>query len=473
MQLAGHNPCWWIEDSPGYDAWLSSGWISDKEAGRFEHPRRGRPHLARLWIDSNRELDGIVLTAAVTRPSETDVDRVLWALTTYYNADPRLSTVIENHLVPATNTIAMPSKTYDAGTAVIDILRDCAETAGKTFGVVIHDQSSASHKCLQYTIPTDYTTYACAAKISDDWADWDPFNADHAGIRAALAAGRGGAGEQRRAAVGHRLHLEGRNGHRRGHHRIRPVQLLLRALLRRREHHGGAGHRARQLHPRIAQVPSTSPTPRRSWCPPPRIRSSARAWRSRSRARRRMGGQPSARGRRAASPPWSGSRVGRTTGSRSCGRTSSSTGRCGSCPTDGAPRAAARPIPQPPSGGLHRRQSTYAYEDWGDGVPERHVVGSHWFFWSRRLHITHERRSTLATLRPSSTARCPTTGRCLLLRSTWTAGTTYTVGYWYKSPDGDMPVTAGADAPQLMVMAGAESVAETLPSGRARGRTTR
>jgi hypothetical protein len=69
--------------------------------------------------------------------------------------------------------VILPAKMYPAGTQPFEVVRDCAETAGKLFGVVIH-HSGVSHLCLFYTLETDHATYSTSAKISDHVDEWDP-----------------------------------------------------------------------------------------------------------------------------------------------------------------------------------------------------------------------------------------------------------------------------------------------------------
>jgi hypothetical protein len=70
----------------------------------------------------------------------------------------------------------MPAKKYPPGTQPHDVVRDCAETAGKHYAVVLH-HTGGSHLCLLYILNTDHTTYLSAAKISDNLSELDPTHA--------------------------------------------------------------------------------------------------------------------------------------------------------------------------------------------------------------------------------------------------------------------------------------------------------
>lgn len=184
--LPSHTMVRWTEDASGYEYWLAQGRISGAETGRDVVAAGDYIVHDQTVDDANVDLRGLAFTEDWVRGAETDTAR-LYALQAYIlngssSTSPtfRPSTVIsiaDAHLAPDDNTVTMPAKTYPAGTQPTEVIDDCASSAGKTYGVVIHHvalDDPPSHLCLFYTLETDNTTYVSPVKISDKVANWDP-----------------------------------------------------------------------------------------------------------------------------------------------------------------------------------------------------------------------------------------------------------------------------------------------------------
>ena len=170
LSLPGHAVVLWTENASGTTVWLTRGRISAADESRGV-PRGGPPtEMAMKVDDANMDLRGLAFTADWVRPAESDYARIVGLQAYTLNGSPRPSTVItasSTHLMPNANTVTMPAKTYPAGTQPQDVIDDCATTAGKVYGVVIH-HTGGSHLCLQYIINTDHTTYLSTVQITDD-----------------------------------------------------------------------------------------------------------------------------------------------------------------------------------------------------------------------------------------------------------------------------------------------------------------
>ena len=171
-----------VEDSQTPDIWLSRGRVATDEGGRGLVKADGELEWTVTVEDGNIELRGQGFTENFVRPEETDIQRLValqaftlngTSSTALRHRDTCNVTINTSHLAPNTNTVTMPAKKYLFGTQPLDVVRDCAETAGKQYGVVIH-HTGGSHLCLLYTVNDDHTTYLSAAKISDQLADWVP-----------------------------------------------------------------------------------------------------------------------------------------------------------------------------------------------------------------------------------------------------------------------------------------------------------
>lgn len=175
--LHAHTVVTTSEDAPGFAAWLGRGRIASKSVGRGQVAHGA----ARQWDvtveDANTDLKGLTLLAAWDRPQEFDYARIVAMLSAFCNGSPRPSTVISNHLVSTASPATMPAKVYPIGTELTEILADCATTASKRYGVVIHHLASVSHLCLLYITEGDITTFVSDLGVTDDAPDlvnWFP-----------------------------------------------------------------------------------------------------------------------------------------------------------------------------------------------------------------------------------------------------------------------------------------------------------
>ena len=178
----GHALVTWTEDAPGAEVWLARNRVANSEGGRGDIKVDKNTEWKITTEDCNVELRGQAFTESWIRPEETDIERLvalqLYTLngsssTATNHRDTCLVIVNTSHLAPNTATVTMPAKKYLPGTQPQEVVQDCAQMAGKDYGVVIH-HTGGSHLCLLYVETTDHTTYAAAPKISDDIADWDP-----------------------------------------------------------------------------------------------------------------------------------------------------------------------------------------------------------------------------------------------------------------------------------------------------------
>lgn len=181
--LPAHALVTWTEDATGDELWLARTRIAQSDGGRGVVLVDDEVQFDVTVDDGNVELRGQAFTEPWVRPEETDIERVV-ALQLYtlngasstadHFRDTCNVTVNTSHLAPNTNTVTMPAKKYPAGTQPQDVIADCAQVAGKMYGVVIHHTGGASHLCLLYILPSDHTTYASPGKISDHIDEWDP-----------------------------------------------------------------------------------------------------------------------------------------------------------------------------------------------------------------------------------------------------------------------------------------------------------
>lgn len=168
LSVAAHNPITVVETATTPDTYLLNGHVGEKAIGRGEK-HQDRSRQVRLTLeDSNSHLRGITLTSDQARSSESDVTRVTWVLTTFLQGSPRLRTNLASRIVNS-DTVTMPAKTYEAGTPIIDILRDCATAAGKVFFVYNEGDGTLS---LYYAVNTNASLRA-GLRISDDDDDID------------------------------------------------------------------------------------------------------------------------------------------------------------------------------------------------------------------------------------------------------------------------------------------------------------
>lgn len=174
----------WTEDASGNERWLSRGRVAGAEGGRGGVLVDNEVEFDIQVDDGNIDLSGQAFTEPWVRPSETDVARLI-ALQAYtlngasstadFFRETCDITISASHLAPNTGTVTMPAKKYPAGTQPRAVIDDCASTAGKIYGVVIH-HTGGSHLCLLYVADEDHSTYSSAAKISDHIDEWDPYD---------------------------------------------------------------------------------------------------------------------------------------------------------------------------------------------------------------------------------------------------------------------------------------------------------
>ena len=180
-QVNAHNVVWITEDGPGSEVWLHRGRVARKDFGRGIY----RADVARTVTvtseDGNVDLRGLALVEPWPRPEETATERAIATIEAFCQGSPRLTTditavrwddAIDPHLVKPhpDGEVTMPAETYEAGTEIPDILRDCAATEGQEWGVVIH-HDGGSHLCFMWTEEDDWDTYPCTLSISDNDAE--------------------------------------------------------------------------------------------------------------------------------------------------------------------------------------------------------------------------------------------------------------------------------------------------------------
>ena len=163
LSVAAHNVITVVETATTSPTYLLNGRVGQKAIGRGDK-HQDRSRQVRLTLeDSNSHLRGITLTSDQARSSESDVTRATWALETYLQGSPRPTTDLASRIIDS-DTVTMPAKTYEAGTPIIDILRDCATAAGKVFFVYNEGDGTLS---LYYAVNSD-TTLQAGLRISDD-----------------------------------------------------------------------------------------------------------------------------------------------------------------------------------------------------------------------------------------------------------------------------------------------------------------
>ena len=175
-QINAHNQVTISEDASGTEHWTTRGRIARKEADRGDHPWADSRTWNVVVEDPNTEIKGMALTEEWVRGAETGTERLLALGSAFFQGSPRLTTNVtfdRTHLViphPIAGEAAMEAKTYPAGTDMDEIIRDCAETEGQDWGIVLH-HTGGSHHCFQYIEEDDWNAYPCTLSISDDPAD--------------------------------------------------------------------------------------------------------------------------------------------------------------------------------------------------------------------------------------------------------------------------------------------------------------
>lgn len=145
---------------------LTDGFIVDQDRERGPMPADpARLHTFSV-MDANALLDGFRVEQ--TRPSETDVERVL-AFAALDGPDWATDFVID------ANTVTMPAKVYSSdGGWTSELIPDVIEFTGKT--LFLHDLTDGSGRCLHYhTLNSGHT---CGLSISDQTSNgpttWNP-----------------------------------------------------------------------------------------------------------------------------------------------------------------------------------------------------------------------------------------------------------------------------------------------------------
>lgn len=162
LSVAAHNVITVVETATTAPTYLLNGRVGQKAIGRGELWQDRSRQVRTTLEDSNSHLRGITLTSDEARGSESDVTRVTWVLTTYLQGSPRLTTDLASRVINS-DTVTMPAKTYEAGTPIIDIIRDCATAAGKVFFVYNEGDGTLS---LYYAVNSD-TSLLAGIQISD------------------------------------------------------------------------------------------------------------------------------------------------------------------------------------------------------------------------------------------------------------------------------------------------------------------
>lgn len=137
---------------------LSDGFIIDQDNDRGPEPASVARQKTFSIMDANALLDGFRYIG--TRPSETDVQRVLSAATRFSGATPSVDTT----WVLNTHTVTMPKKKYSADKGwTSELIPDVVQFTGKT--LFMHDKADGSGRCLHYHRLVDGHT--CGLTISD------------------------------------------------------------------------------------------------------------------------------------------------------------------------------------------------------------------------------------------------------------------------------------------------------------------
>jgi hypothetical protein len=169
VEIYEHNRVTITEDASGDELWLQRGPIVRIEGARGPGTKvaAGREQHA-VMGDQNSELHGLALREDWDRPAETATERAIAAIEEFCQTDPRLTTDIvakrwddgdDPHLVkpnPADGEVEMPAHTYEMGTQLTEILRECSETEGQNWGIVLHDLDGETHNCFQWQEEDDF-----------------------------------------------------------------------------------------------------------------------------------------------------------------------------------------------------------------------------------------------------------------------------------------------------------------------------
>lgn len=184
-QAEAHNLVTITEDAPGYDVPLAIARVARRDEGRGDLDMGVARELEITLEGINADIRGTTLVEAWVRGAETGTDRIIAMGAEFLDGTWRPSTVItcemweasgEGHLVKPNalgGEVMMEAITYEVGTSLDEIIRDCAETEGQKWGVVIHHGTGESHACFQYCEEDDWDVYPAPVAISDDPAEVD------------------------------------------------------------------------------------------------------------------------------------------------------------------------------------------------------------------------------------------------------------------------------------------------------------
>lgn len=135
------------DDATGCLRWIHRGRINSALVGRGARPYASSLDHEETSFDGNMELRGQPFTEDWVRPQETDYARLV-ALQAYIlngtsSTAPHTRgscrvVALDSHLCKNAHTVTMPATTYPKESQPFDVVQDCATTAGKDFGVVIH-----------------------------------------------------------------------------------------------------------------------------------------------------------------------------------------------------------------------------------------------------------------------------------------------------------------------------------------------
>ena len=143
--------------------------ITDRTVSRGDSSKSYRTAAAREWTlqtaDQNTLLSRRVLLGAdANRPAETDVQRVLYLMTT-----PEMLAVDATDYINTAGPVAMDACDY-RGQMALAALDDCAQASGKNYWVMLREDIGYAAYGLWYDFP-ESTAYASAITISNVAAD--------------------------------------------------------------------------------------------------------------------------------------------------------------------------------------------------------------------------------------------------------------------------------------------------------------
>lgn len=143
-----------------------NGYLSERDVTRGPNiVGTGRHWVVSLndsnWVLSLRVMNG----ADANRPSETDVARITWLLTT-----TELNTVDDSRYVATTPTVTMDAADY-RGQRVLDVIDDCAQQSGKNYFVWYAED--VGQLSLWYDDSDTSTQYTSTLRLSNELSEVD------------------------------------------------------------------------------------------------------------------------------------------------------------------------------------------------------------------------------------------------------------------------------------------------------------